>query len=160
MTTFRVWAPAAASVDVVIGAERRPLTAGAGGWWSADVPGAGPGTDYAFSLDGGESRPDPRSPWQPHGVHGPSRLIDHAAFDWHDAGWRPPPLAAAVIYELHVGTFTPGGTFASAARSAVPSRARRAVRTRSSQATRRRARSIRARWSSVSTPSPANTSSS
>ena len=113
MTTFRVWAPAAATVEVVIGAERRPLTAGAGGWWSADVPGAGPGTDYAFSLDGGDPRPDPRSPWQPHGVHGSSRLVDHPAFDWHDAGWRPPPLAAAVIYELHVGTFTPGGTFDS-----------------------------------------------
>ncbi|HLF48912.1 MAG TPA: malto-oligosyltrehalose trehalohydrolase, partial [Methylomirabilota bacterium] len=54
------------------------------------------------------------SSWQPHGVHGPSRVVDHAAFPWSDQRWQPPPLAAGVIYELHVGTFTPEGTFASA----------------------------------------------
>jgi maltooligosyltrehalose trehalohydrolase len=78
------------------------------------VPGAGPGTDYAFSLDGGPRRPDPRSPWQPHGVHGPSRTVDHAAFRWTDRAWQAPPLAAAIFYEMHIGTFTPGGTFDSA----------------------------------------------
>jgi maltooligosyltrehalose trehalohydrolase len=81
-----------------------------GGWWaSADELPAG--TDYAFSLDGGAPRPDPRSPWQPHGVHGPSRTVDHAAFAWTDDGWSAPPLADGVIYELHVGTFSPAGTF-------------------------------------------------
>ncbi|MGH7266012.1 MAG: malto-oligosyltrehalose trehalohydrolase, partial [Candidatus Rokuibacteriota bacterium] len=80
-----------------------------GGWWTAEVPGAG--ADYAFALDGGPALPDPRSAWQPHGVHGPSRVVDHDAFAWTDAGWQAPPLAAALVYELHVGTFTAAGTF-------------------------------------------------
>jgi maltooligosyltrehalose trehalohydrolase len=84
------------------------------GWWAADVVNAGPESDYAFVFDGGKPLPDPRSPWQPHGVHGPSRLIDHAAFSWTDAQWQAKPLAAAVFYELHIGTFTPEGTFAAA----------------------------------------------
>jgi hypothetical protein len=66
--------------------------------------------------------PDPRSAWQPDGVHGPSRWVDHARFAWRDAGWRPPPLGAAVIYELHVGTFTPEGTFDGGHRAARPPR--------------------------------------
>jgi maltooligosyltrehalose trehalohydrolase len=84
------------------------------GWWSVDAPDVGPGTDYAFALDGGPPLPDPRSPWQPHGIHRCSRLLDHGAFRWTDAGWQAPPLAAGLIYELHVGTFTPGGTFEGA----------------------------------------------
>jgi maltooligosyltrehalose trehalohydrolase len=114
MTVFRVWAPAAHQVDLVIGRDRWPLQPESGGWWSVDRPGAGPGTDYLFSVDGGEPRPDPRSPWQPAGVHGPSRVVDHAAFPWTDAGWNPPPLASAVVAEIHIGTFTPEGTFDSA----------------------------------------------
>jgi maltooligosyltrehalose trehalohydrolase len=82
------------------------------GWYEADVPGAGPGDDYGYSLDGGEPRPDPRSPWQPHGVHGLSRLVDHGAFRWTDGGWDGGvPLAEAVIYELHVDTFSPEETY-------------------------------------------------
>ena len=69
------------------------------------------GDDYAFSLDGGAALPDPRSLHQPHGVHGPSRIVDHTSFSWTDAAWRGSPLADATIYELHVGTFTPSGTF-------------------------------------------------
>jgi maltooligosyltrehalose trehalohydrolase len=75
---------------------------------------AGPGTGYAFVIDGGEPLPDPRSLWQSHGVHGPSRVLDHAAFPWTDKRWQPGPLASAVLYELHVGTFTPAGTFEAA----------------------------------------------
>jgi maltooligosyltrehalose trehalohydrolase len=112
--TFRVWAPAARRVEVVVGGGRLPMSEGEGGWWEAEVPGAGPGTEYAFSLDGGEPLPDPRSAWQPHGVHGPSRVVDPGAFAWSDAGWRPPPLASGLVYELHVGTFTPAGTFEGA----------------------------------------------
>ncbi|MDQ2688843.1 MAG: malto-oligosyltrehalose trehalohydrolase [Chloroflexota bacterium] len=89
------------------------MTAGDGGWWAAPIELA-PGTDYAFAIDGGEPLPDPRSPWQPGGIHGPSRTVDHGAFAWTDAGWRAPPLASGAIYELHVGTFTPAGTFDSA----------------------------------------------
>ena len=109
---FGVWAPNAGRVDLVLGEERVSMTQAPGGWWSVDVPEAGPGTDYAFSLDGGPAFPDPRSPFQPHGVHGPSRTVDHSAFAWTDHGWRGgTPLSAALIYELHVGTFTPEGTF-------------------------------------------------
>ena len=81
------------------------------GWWRLDVPDAGPGTRYLFSLDGGPGRPDPRSGWQPEGIDGPSVLVDHGAFRWSDGGWHGYELAAAVIYELHVGTFSHDGTF-------------------------------------------------
>jgi maltooligosyltrehalose trehalohydrolase len=81
------------------------------GWWAADVPAARAGDDYTFSVDGGRALPDPRSGWQPQGVHGPSRLVDHGAFRWTDDGFQARPLSAALIYELHVGTFTPEGTF-------------------------------------------------
>jgi maltooligosyltrehalose trehalohydrolase len=83
-----------------------------GGWWSAEI--GGPGTDYALVLDGGQPRPDPRSAWQPHGVHGASRVVDHAAFPWTDGRWRGVPLEGSVLYELHIGTFTPEGTFDAA----------------------------------------------
>ena len=112
MTTLRVWAPLPGSVEVETGGERTPMTPLEDGWWTAEV--GGPGTDYAFRLDGGEPRPDPRSAWQPHGVHGPSRLYDHDAFEWTDEQWRGLPLAGAVLYELHVGTFTDEGTFDAA----------------------------------------------
>jgi maltooligosyltrehalose trehalohydrolase len=111
VTRFSVWAPLADRVHLAPGVARHPMAAGERGWWSADVPDAGTGTDYAFVLDGSAPLPDPRSPWQPQGVHGASRRVDHAAFRWTDTGWQPPPLGSAVIYELHVGTFTPAGTF-------------------------------------------------
>jgi maltooligosyltrehalose trehalohydrolase len=86
------------------------------GRWAGDVPGLGPGDDYGFSIDGGPVRPDPRSAHQPHGVHGSSRVVDHGAFAWSgaDAAWRGADLPSAVLYELHVGTFSPAGTFAGA----------------------------------------------
>ena len=114
MSRFQVWAPAAERVDLMLGDDRRPMHAASNGWWTLEVPEAGPGTDYAFSIDGGDPRPDPRSPWQPHGVHGPSRVVDHGAFAWTDDHWQAPPLASAIIYETHIGTFTLGGTFESA----------------------------------------------
>src|SRR5690606_13017525 len=85
-----------------------------GGWWSLDVPEAQAGTDYAFALDEGQPLPDPRSRWQPHGVHGPSRVLDTAGFAWSDDGWQPPDLETGLVYEAHIGTFTPAGTFAAA----------------------------------------------
>ena len=112
MTSLRVWAPHPSSVEVVSEGVRAPMTAHDGGWWTAEIGGAG--TDYALVLDGGPPRPDPRSAWQPHGVHGPSRVVDHSAFDWTDGAWRGVPLAGGVIYELHIGTFTPSGTFDAA----------------------------------------------
>ena len=82
------------------------------GWWS--TPALAPGTDYAFSLDGADPRPDPRSPWQPVGVHGPSRTFDASEFQWPADGWQGRKAPGAVHYELHVGTFTPEGTLDSA----------------------------------------------
>ena len=114
MTSFRVWAPGAAAVDLDLSGRRVPMTAQAGGWYAVEVAEAAPGTDYGFSVDGGPVRPDPRSPWQPAGVDGASRTVDHAAFAWTDAGWRGIHLPAAVLYEVHVGTFTPEGTFDAA----------------------------------------------
>jgi maltooligosyltrehalose trehalohydrolase len=113
MKTLRVWAPRPREVEAQAGRKVFPMRAGADGWWTAETP-AEPGADYGFILDGAGPFPDPRSPWQPHGVHGLSRLVEDGAFRWGDAGWQPPPLSAAVIYELHVGTFTPAGTFAAA----------------------------------------------
>lgn len=80
------------------------------GDWEAKVEAAHPGIDYAFSLNGGEPLPDPRSRWQPAGVHGRSRLVA-GDFGWTDERWNPPPLASSILYELHVGTFTDAGTF-------------------------------------------------
>jgi maltooligosyltrehalose trehalohydrolase len=111
MTTVRVWAPRAREVELICGGVASPLRSAAGGWWELDAPGLVHGADYGFRLDGEGPFPDPRSPWQPHGVHGPSRFVDHGRFAWTDAGWRAPPLSAAVILEVHVGTFTPAGTF-------------------------------------------------
>jgi maltooligosyltrehalose trehalohydrolase len=84
------------------------------GWWRAEAPSLRNGTDYGFSLDGGPLLPDPRSAWQPSGHEGLSRTYDHAEFVWTDRGWRGGPLHGSVIYELHVGTFTPEGTFDAA----------------------------------------------
>ena len=114
MSLFRVWSPKAKRLDVEVRGERFLMSAGENGWWSVEIASAEPGTDYAFVLDGGKPLPDPRSPWQPHGIHGPSRTVDHGAFPWTDRRWQPGPLSAAVFYELHIGTFTPDGTFKAA----------------------------------------------
>ena len=109
MTDFSVWAPHRRRVELVLDGRRVPMRQ-RGQWWLATADGA----DYGFSLDGGPVRPDPRSGWQPAGVHGSSRVYDQGAFAWSDSAWRGVPLAGAVLYELHVGTFTPVGTFDAA----------------------------------------------
>jgi malto-oligosyltrehalose trehalohydrolase len=117
VTDFDVWAPAAGRVDVDVAGRLYPMSpADRPGWWTADVPGAIAlaGTDYAFRLDGGEPLADPRSPRQPAGPAGRSRTYDHAAFSWTDDRWRGAPVSGAVIYELHLGTFTPEGTLDAA----------------------------------------------
>lgn len=113
-TTFRVWAPARDRMEVrfAVEADRLvPLHREAGGYWTATVGEAGPGTRYFYRLDGDRDRPDPASRFQPEGVHGPSEVVDHGAFRWKDRSWKGLPLGKYVIYELHVGTFTPEGTF-------------------------------------------------
>jgi maltooligosyltrehalose trehalohydrolase len=115
MTTFRVWAPEAKTVALVLDDSPREMSQAEAGWWSVNVPAATDGTDYAFTLDGSSDElPDPRSAWQPYGVHGRSRLVDHDAFPWTDSAWRGLPLAGSVLYEMHVGTFMPEGTFEAA----------------------------------------------
>jgi len=113
MHEFEVWAPRVRALAVRVNSEEHPMQPAGGGWWKGSVENAGPGADYSFIIDG-DSLPDPRSRYQPNGVHGPSRLIDRDAFQWTDTGWQARPLSSAIIYELHLGTFTPAGTFESA----------------------------------------------
>lgn len=115
MHLFEVWAPRAQTLEVKIGNKKYPLAPKQRGWWAAEVKEAGPGTDYAFVIDGHEpALPDPRTQWQPRSVHSESRLVDHSAFRWSDAGWQAPPLSSGLLYELHLGTFTPEGTLKAA----------------------------------------------
>lgn len=109
-----VWAPRAERVELVAGGRRTPLRRDTDGWARGPRPPAG--TDYQLSLDGGAPLPDPRSAFQPAGPHGPSRVVDHDAFAWTDAGWAGVALPDLLVYELHVGTFTPEGTFDAAVR--------------------------------------------
>lgn len=115
MHEFEVWAPRAKSMSVRIGEDVFPMHGSDNGWWRARIGAAGPGSDYGFLVDkDATAYPDPRSQWQPNGVHALSRVYDQAAFRWTDQTFQPPPLPSAVIYELHVGTFTPAGTLDSA----------------------------------------------
>ena len=116
MHTFTVWAPRPEKVSVKSGDTVTPMQGpDEKGYWKASVEDAGPGTDYGFLLDNDETvYPDPRSQWQPQGVHKMSRVYDQTAFKWDDSTWQGPPLAGAVIYELHIGTFTMEGTFDAA----------------------------------------------
>jgi maltooligosyltrehalose trehalohydrolase len=121
-----VWAPNAEKVELELlrGPQEHPerveMDRASGGWWEVEVADARHGNRYWFILDGEKSDPgsrklpDPRSGWQPAGVHGPSAVVEHARFQWRDQGWQPPPLESAVFYEIHVGTFTPQGTFQAA----------------------------------------------
>ncbi|MFA9430050.1 malto-oligosyltrehalose trehalohydrolase [Egicoccus sp. AB-alg2] len=115
-TRFLVWAPEAEGVEVVLddGQRVEPLAATHRGYHEATVDGVGAGDRYRVRLrtsDGSHlDRNDPASRWQPDGLHGPS-AVDDPSFDWTDAGWVNPPLREHVLYELHVGTFTPEGTF-------------------------------------------------
>ncbi|GAA1225041.1 malto-oligosyltrehalose trehalohydrolase [Kitasatospora nipponensis] len=108
---YQLWAPAAARVEVEVDGAAHPLAAGEGGWWHGEAPA---GRRYGFRLDGGPALADPRSPRLPEGPEGLGQLVDHAAFRWSDTPWHGRPLPGAVVYELHVGTFTPTGTFAAA----------------------------------------------
>ncbi len=114
---FRVWAPRRSRVHVLLD-DRAPveLSAELGGYFSGSIPNARAGALYRYRLDGRDAFPDPASRFQPDGPHGPSQVIDPSIFEWTDAGWLGPRLDRAVLYELHVGTFTRDGTWAAAAR--------------------------------------------
>jgi len=110
---FGVWAPLPKKVELQAGRKKWPMRRDDRGWWRAEAE-LRAGDDYGFIVDGQGPFPDPRSPWQPGGILGLSRPVDHDRFPWTDRHWQAPPLASAVVYELHIGTFTPAGTFAAA----------------------------------------------
>jgi maltooligosyltrehalose trehalohydrolase len=114
---FRVWAATARRVELVLESGRRagsivPMTAEATNVFAAVVPGISAGDLYRYRLDGRGPYPDPASRSQPQGVHGPSEVVDATQFAWSDTDWRGVELDALIAYELHVGTYTPAGTFA------------------------------------------------
>jgi maltooligosyltrehalose trehalohydrolase len=113
---FRVWAAEAKQLAVALesgvqAGRTFPLTKDARGYFAAFVPEVRHGDLYRFTVDGQGPFPDPASRFQPHGVHGPSQVIDPFLYAWNDAAFRPVPQSRLVLYELHVGTFTPEGTF-------------------------------------------------
>lgn len=115
---FRLWAPRVQQLEIVLswagGKKRRTMESAAGGWWHHFAPGLGSGVCYQFLLPDGSAVPDPASRYQPEDAQGPSLVIDPAAYAWQDDRWRGRPWHETVIYELHVGTFTPEGTYRAA----------------------------------------------
>ncbi|MGA2250900.1 malto-oligosyltrehalose trehalohydrolase [Terracidiphilus sp.] len=115
MHIFSVWAPFAKRVSISMNGVMQIMEGPDPHKWRRWHSDAGPGVDYGFLIDDDPKiYPDPRSAWQPNGVHGLSRLYDHDAFSWTDEKFQAPPLASSILYELHIGTFTPEGTFDAA----------------------------------------------
>src|SRR6187397_1037072 len=119
-THFRVWAPKAQKVDVVLedATEAKPkffsLTAESGGYFSSAAS-AGSGARYHFRVNGAENfYPDPASRFQPDGPHGPSCIVDPTKFRWRDVDWPGLKLKGQIFYEMHIGTFTGEGTWRAA----------------------------------------------
>ena len=113
VTRFRIWAPLAKTVQLVITHPKQqiePMQPVAAGYWERVINYAPPGTRYLFRVDNGHPRPDPASRFQPEGVHNASEVID-ATFQWEAEAWFGLPIERCVLYELHVGAFTPEGTF-------------------------------------------------
>ena len=112
---FRLWAPAAHKVELGLekanGANRVALKKLDEGWFELVTDAAKPGSLYRFRINGTQEVPDPASRFQPEDVHGPSEVVNPSAFEWRDQEWSGRPWQEAVVYELHVGTFTPSGTF-------------------------------------------------
>jgi len=118
---FRLWAPAARTVELLLYApdgatlHSAPLQSLADGWFALETRAAGAGSLYRYRIDGTHEVPDPASRCNPQGVHGPSEVIDPLSYLWEDGPWRAPPWHAAVLYELHVGTFDTPGTYSAVA---------------------------------------------
>jgi maltooligosyltrehalose trehalohydrolase len=116
MHRFKVWAPLANSLSVQADGKPSPMSGPDDeGWWSAEVESSDHGTDYGFLINEDKKPyPDPRSQWQPNGVHALSRVYKQDAFRWTDEAFNARPLSSAIVYELHLGTFTPEGTLDAA----------------------------------------------
>jgi maltooligosyltrehalose trehalohydrolase len=112
---FRLWAPAAKQVDLSFEDRFLPMQQAGAGWFELLHDKAKAGSRYRYRIDGGQEVPDPASRFQPRDAEGPSEVVDPGAFDWLDAGWNGRPWPQAVIYELHVGTFTAKGSYAGVA---------------------------------------------
>lgn len=112
---FRLWAPGVDRLSLRLGGRERGMDAVGDGWFETSAAGASPGMDYAFVLPDGRTVPDPASRAQHADVHGPSRIVDPAAYAWVHRDWIGRPWEEAVLYEMHVGTFTAEGTFRAAA---------------------------------------------
>ena len=138
---FRVWAPKRKTVEVLLedpltDSEPRPSESGhlphyplhaePNGYYSGFIAQAATGSLYRFRLDGGDCFPDPASRFQPRGPHGPSQVVNPSQYHWNDQHWRGVSLPGQVIYEMHIGTFTPEGTF-EAARRELPELARAGI---------------------------------
>jgi maltooligosyltrehalose trehalohydrolase len=109
---FTLWAPTAQTVDLMLDGAAHPMDDAGDGWRRLVVPDARAGARYGFRIDGGLVVPDPASRFQPDDVHKPSMVVDPRAFSWTDGAWTGRPWEEAVLYELHVGTATPEGTYA------------------------------------------------
>lgn len=117
---FRVWAPNRKSVDLLLGDTEKtlhtiPMTIDTEGYWTVESEPISPGCTYRYQLDGELIRPDPASSLQPDGVHAASAIVNHDLYQWGDGAWQGIPQNEYIIYELHIGTFTPEGTFSAAA---------------------------------------------
>ncbi len=115
---FRLWAPSARTVDLVLEGSTVPPIAmrpAGDGWFEVTTDAADVGSLYRYQIDGGLAIPDPASRFQPRDAHGPSEVVNGGAFAWTDTAWRGRPWTDAVLYELHVGAFSPEGTYAGAA---------------------------------------------
>jgi 1,4-alpha-glucan branching enzyme/maltooligosyltrehalose trehalohydrolase len=110
-TQFHLWAPAAQQVDVMLNGTAHAMARGDDGRFATEIAGVAAGARYRLRIDDAREVPDPASAFQPHGIAGPSEVIDHAAFRWRTEGWRGRPWAETVLIETHVGTFTPQGSY-------------------------------------------------
>src|SRR5260221_10345199 len=108
--SFRLWAPAAKGVDLLL-EKPKPMRRGEDGWFFADISGLKAGARYKFRIDDEIDVPDPASAFQPEDVSGPSEVIDHTSFRWRAADWRGRPWQETVLIETHVGTFSPEATY-------------------------------------------------
>ncbi|KRA98426.1 malto-oligosyltrehalose trehalohydrolase [Devosia sp. Root685] len=116
-TRFKIWAPKCKAMQLKLKGRRSLIDMDAmdEGWFRVDAEGVGAGALYKYVLPDGSAIPDPTSRYQPEGIHGFSEVIDPHAFTWTDRDWTGRPWEEAIIYELHIGTFTQEGTFAAAA---------------------------------------------
>ncbi len=117
-TQFRMWAPQVQSLEVVLyirdGTKKfYPMDREGDAIFTCFLEGVGEGARYKFRLNGEHEFPDPASPFQPEGVHGPSEVMNPASYSWSDDKWQGIALDKVILYELHIGTFTPEGTFAA-----------------------------------------------